>query len=122
MIDLLMAFSHTQCVAICAVLVPANLAATLQSLLMVGLQRPKAYQRLMTSMASLYALLMILHVASWFVIGVVMMQTYILLGLGLMCLSANLWAIAAPMSLQVILHTLYHRLSPLWKPSIPSTY
>jgi hypothetical protein len=122
MVDLLMNFSHTQCIAICAVLVPANLAATAQSLLMVGLQRSQMQLRLITSVACVYAIMMMLHVASWFMIGVVMVQTFILLGLGLTCLSVNLWAIARPRQLRAILTTLYYHLLPLWKLSIPSTH
>lgn len=89
---------------------------------MVGLQRSKMQLRLITSMACLYAIVMMLHVVSWFVVGVVMMPTFILLGLGLTCLSINLWAIARPHQLRAILTTLYYRLLPLWKPSIPSTH
>jgi hypothetical protein len=37
--------------------------------------------------------LMILHVFAWFIIGVVMAPTYILLGLGSICLLVNLKAI-----------------------------
>jgi hypothetical protein len=96
----LMQFSHTQCVGICAVLVPANLLATLQTLLMVGFGRPLVQARWMSAIASLYALLMVLHVATWFMIGVIMMPTFILLGLATMCLGINGWAIAHPLSLR----------------------
>ncbi|WP_199333408.1 hypothetical protein [Oculatella sp. FACHB-28] len=96
MIDLnpLFEFSRTNCVAICAVLVPANLLATSQTLLLLWFRRPLRQVWLMAAIASLCALVMVLHVMTWLIIGVVMMQTFILFGLGAMCLCTNLGAIA----------------------------
>jgi hypothetical protein len=96
MLDLnpLFEFSRTNCVAICAVLVPANLLATSQTLLLLWFRRPLKQVWLMAAIASLYALVMVLHVMTWLIIGVVMMPTFILLGLGAMCLCTNLGAIA----------------------------
>lgn len=96
MLDLnpLFEFSRTNCVAICAVLVPANLLATSQTLLLLWFRRPLKQVWLMVAIASFYALVMVLHVMTWLMIGVVMMQTFILLGLGAMCLCTNLGAIA----------------------------
>lgn len=99
-------FSRTHCLAICAVLVPANLLATLQTLIFVGLGRPRSTIRLITSFASLYAAVMILHVVTWFVVGVVMLPTFVLSGLGALCLGLNLWAIAQPHRLSGFLHRL----------------
>lgn len=99
-------FSRTHCLAICAVLVPANLLATLQTLIFVGLGRPRSTIRLITSFASLYAAVMILHVLTWFVVGVVMLPTFVLSGLGALCLALNLWAIAQPHRLSGFLHRL----------------
>lgn len=98
--------SRTHCLAICAVLVPANLLATLQTLIFVGCDRPRPAIRLITSFASLYATLMILHVVTWFVVGVVMLPTFVLSGLGCLCLGLNLWAIARPQSLSRFLQSL----------------
>lgn len=100
----LLNFSYTHCTSICAVLVPANLLATLQTLLLVGFHRPVVQVQRMTGITSLCALLMVLHVASWLVIGVVMVPTYVLLGLGSICLGINAWAIAHPISLERLLH------------------
>jgi hypothetical protein len=99
-------FSRAHCLAICAVLVPANLLATLQTLIFVGLDRSRAAVRLITSFASFYAAVMILHVVTWFVVGVVMLPTFVLSGLGGLCLALNLWAIAHPQSLSQFLHRL----------------
>jgi len=86
-------FSRTHCIAICALLVPANLLATLQTLLFVWFARPVTQIYSIATVASLYALLMILHVMTWLTIGVVMLPTYILSFLGCLCLLINSTAI-----------------------------
>lgn len=106
-------FSRTHCLAICAVLVPANLLATLQTLIFVGLDRPRSTIRLITSFASLYAIIMLLHVLTWFVVGVVMLPTFVLTGLACLCLGLNVWAIARPQSLSGLLHRLVDWVHPL---------
>lgn len=106
-------FSRTHCLAICAVLVPANLLATLQTLIFVGLGRPCSTICLITSFASLYATIMLLHVLTWFVVGVVMIPTFVLTGLACLCLGLNVWAIAHPQSLSGLLHRLVDWVHPL---------
>lgn len=95
MLDLnpLIQFSCNYCIAICAILVPANLLATLQTMLLVGFGRPISQVRLLASVASGYALLLILHVVAWLAIGVVMAPTYILTFLGCLCLLINISAL-----------------------------
>ncbi|HEY9698471.1 MAG TPA: hypothetical protein V6D10_14500 [Trichocoleus sp.] len=90
MLDSLFEFSRTHCISICAVLVPVNLIATLQTMLLVWFRRPIAQVGLMAATSSLYATLLILHVITWLVIGVVMLPTYILFALGCFCISTNL--------------------------------
>jgi hypothetical protein len=87
-------FSRTHCVTICAFLVPLNLLATLQTMVLTALRRPPLQISLAVGLASAFAVTMILHVATWLVIGVVMAPTFILLGLGSLCLAINLGAIA----------------------------
>lgn len=93
----LLEFSRTHCIAICAFLVPANLLATLQTLLFVWFSRPVTQIYGIATVASLYALLMILHVMTWLTIGVVMLPTYILSFLGCLCLLINISAIVVAM-------------------------
>jgi len=76
-------------VLICAALVPANLIATIQTLTFVWVGRSQIQQRWMASVASIYATIMVLHVLTWLMIGVVMAPTYILLSLGSLCLCIN---------------------------------
>ncbi len=94
--NLIAEFSRTNCVAICAVLVPANLLATLQTMIFAGQQSDRRQVQWMVSFASFYAVLMVLHVYTWFSVGVVMAPTYILLSLGTVCLGINLCAITYP--------------------------
>jgi len=89
-------FSSAYCIGICAFLIPANLLATLQTIIFTGLRRPKFQVWQSAGIASIFALVMILHVFAWFMIGVVMAPTYILLLLVSICLLANLGLILLP--------------------------
>ena len=86
-------FSRAYCIGICAFLIPANLVATSLTIIFTVLRRPVVQVYLAAGFASIVASVMILHVFTWFMIGVVMASTYILLGLGSICLFANLGAI-----------------------------
>lgn len=86
-------FSSTYCIAICAFLIPANLVATSSTIIFTLLNRPAIKIWQTAGIASVFALLMILHVFAWFMVGVVMAPTYILLALGSVCLFANLGAV-----------------------------
>lgn len=87
-------FSRSHCISICAFLVPANLLATLLTMILTALHRPMAQVLQTAGIASTFAVVMILHVWTWFLIGVVMAPTYVLLWLGTTCLITNLLAIA----------------------------
>lgn len=108
-LDPLFEFSRTHCIAICAFLVPANLLATLQTMILTGLGRPSRQILQAAGFASCFALVISLHVLTWFMVGVVMAPTFILLFLAGVCLSVNFWAIAHPHSMVFLLH----RLRPL---------
>ncbi len=91
--DVLGDFSRSHCVAICAFLIPANLIATSQTILFVLLKRSPIQIFTISASAIIYALLMIVHVISWFIVGVVMAPTFILIFLGVTCLAINCTAI-----------------------------
>jgi len=91
--NILAEFSRTYCIGICAFLVPANLITTSLTMTFTLLRRPAVQVWQTAGIASIFALVMILHVFTWFMIGVVMAPTYILLGMGSICLFANLGAI-----------------------------
>ncbi|MDF5734081.1 MAG: hypothetical protein PUP92_40455 [Rhizonema sp. PD38] len=86
-------FSRANCVSICAFLVPANIIATSLTIIFAVLNRPSHQVWKMAGIASMFALVMISHVYTWFSIGVVMSPTYILLWLAISCLLTNIGAI-----------------------------
>lgn len=85
-------FSRNHCVTICAFLVPANLIATLSTMILAALHRPLAQVLQSAVVATFFAAVMIMHVYTWFSIGIVALPTYILLWLAITCLFANLGA------------------------------
>ena len=86
-------FSRADCVGISALMIPTNLVATSLTMIFTVWRRSALQVCLAAGIASIFALVMILHVFTWFMIGVVMPTTYILLWLGFSCLVANLGAI-----------------------------
>lgn len=92
-------FSRANCVAICAFLVPINLLLTTRTMVFTGLQRPQSQVQQAAVLAGIPAVVMILHVCTWLMIGVVMAPTYILLGMATTCLATNLWATTYPQSM-----------------------
>ena len=86
-------FSRSHCLAICAFLIPANLIATSQTILFTILKRRSLEISIISTTAIIYASLMVMHVVSWFIVGVVMAPTFILTLLGIVCLAINLMAI-----------------------------
>ena len=87
-------FSRHHCVAICSLLVPANLVATIATLYLVVRGRTLSQMRWTQAIASFFAVTLFLHVSTWFVIGIVTPVTFILFGLGTSCLLVNSLAVA----------------------------
>lgn len=85
--------SRNHCIGLCAFLVPANLIATSLTILLSLFQRPQIQVWKSAGVASLFAVLMLLHVFTWFMVGVVLAPTYILMWLAASCLLSNLGAI-----------------------------
>ena len=92
-LDLILEFSRNNCVAICAFLVPVNLLATIQTLILFFQKRPKKQIRLAAAFASSFAVIMFVHILSWFIIGIIMTPTFILFSLGVTCLIVNICAV-----------------------------
>jgi hypothetical protein len=88
--------SRIHCLGICAFLVPSNLLATLTTLVLVATRKPRQMRLLSAAMAMIFAVTMILHVWTWFAVGVVQAPTFILLSLASLCLGLNLLALAFP--------------------------
>ncbi|MFP4124180.1 MAG: hypothetical protein ACLFWI_24915 [Coleofasciculus sp.] len=96
-------FSRAHCVAICGGLVPLNLLLTLQTMILTGLQRPQRQVRFAAVLAYIPAGVMVFHVWTWLMIGVVMAPTFILLGLACICVGINLWASLFPQTMASLL-------------------
>ena len=108
-------FSHLYCVAICGLLVPMNVLASLQPIIFTILHRPKQEINLIALVASFYALMIILHVGSWFIVGVVRIQTFILLWFASCCLITNIWAVSHGSSMRVTIQFLQQFIVKLLK-------
>ena len=100
-------FSRHYCIGICAFLVPANLVATSLTAIFTVLHRPAAQVWQAAGIASIFALVMMLHVFTWFMVGMVMAPTYILLCLGSICLFTNFGVILLSRRNEIPLLLLY---------------
>ncbi|MBD2578673.1 hypothetical protein [Oscillatoria sp. FACHB-1406] len=98
----LLHFSHQNCIAICAFLVPATFFTTGHTAWAFLFDGSLYRIRLSAACASVFALLLFLHVSSWFVIGVVTPVTFILSGLGGTCLFVNALAVAMTPDLELV--------------------
>lgn len=95
----LLEFSRNHCLSICAGLVPMNLLATLLTMTLAGLSYPHHRVWQSAGVAWLCAIALVLHVWSWFIVGVVAIPTFVLMALGLTCLSINAWLVWQPESM-----------------------
>lgn len=95
-------FSRNHCIGICAFLVPSILLLTLQTIILTALHQHAHWVRLSAFLVTICGVLMILHVITWFLVGVVMAPTFILLYMATTCFMINMWAIAHPQSLTPI--------------------
>jgi hypothetical protein len=82
-------FSRANCTTICAFLIPANIIASSLTIIVTVLGRPISQVWKCVGIASIFAVVMISHVYTWLMIGVVMLPTYILLFLAITCLLSN---------------------------------
>jgi hypothetical protein len=92
----ILAFSHGHCIAICAVLVPVNILLSLVTLVLLGWGGTNAPVKGFAGLSSLAALIMVAHVGTWLWVGIVQIQTFVLLLLAMTCLTVDLGAIAVP--------------------------
>ncbi|MDJ0557162.1 MAG: hypothetical protein QNJ68_22500 [Microcoleaceae cyanobacterium MO_207.B10] len=106
-------FSQINCLAICSVLVPINLLASLQSIIFTALRRPQKDINVMALFASFYALMIILHVGTWFIVGVVRIETFVLLSFASCCLIVNIWSVSHGSSLRAIIQFLQQQFAKI---------
>lgn len=86
-------FSRGNCVGICSALVPLILLGTTACGGLTYFRQPRWLVNTAYGAVILFCLAMVLHVSSWFAIGVITPVTFILLGLSLTCagLSTLVW-------------------------------
>lgn len=98
--DQLCEFSRNQCIGICACLVPFNLILSFLTLVYVG--RSMSPSLIQKNAIAVYGgvTLMVLHVSTWFLVGVVMIPTFLLPAFGAVCVAINLWGTKAPESMR----------------------
>ncbi|EAZ87958.1 hypothetical protein [Crocosphaera chwakensis] len=109
-------FSRNNCVSICAFLIPANLLGTLLTLIFLVIKPSSVKLLTSVTVATLLGIILCLHVATWWIIGVIQVPTFILLSLATVCISLNLWAITEskkeePWLSKIVKHTIKVRFS-----------
>jgi predicted membrane protein len=92
-------FSQTHCIALCAFLVPTILLLTLTTIILTAFDHAKIKVIITASLAFLSAVVMITHVVLWFLVGVIMPPTFILLYMATGCFIVNTWALIHPVSM-----------------------
>jgi hypothetical protein len=108
-------FSRDRCVAICSFLVPANLLLTIQTLVLIARDRAQILIQSSVAIATVLAVILVLHVGTWFSIGVITPVTFILLTLASTCLTLNFWAIANQSTFRRLLRMGYQFVRPILK-------
>lgn len=93
-------FSRSHCIGICAVLVPTNLGLAIATMVLVGLNRSARTIYTTVALSVLPAIILLLHVATWWALGVVMLPTFILPVLAVTCLVIQAYALINPQQLR----------------------
>lgn len=99
-LGLILSWSRAYCGWVCGALVPACLLITLQVLVFTALEWPQWQRRTVAGVSLVWVGLLEVHVWSWFWVGVVRIPTFVLIGLGLLCVLWVGWAMALPGPLQ----------------------
>lgn len=98
--DQLCEFSRVNCVGICACLVPFNFLLSCLTLLCVAREVSPALIQKNAIAVYCGVTVMVLHVATWLLVGVVMIPTFLLPLLGVVCVAINVWGTKAPVSMR----------------------
>ncbi len=100
-------FSRCHCIGICSILVPTNLLLTIGTMLSTALGRSTSTIYATVGLSILPAIVLLLHVMTWWAIGVVMLPTYILPILAITCLTINAYAVVNPQQSGHLLRKIY---------------
>jgi hypothetical protein len=89
-------FSRCHCIGICAFLVPVNLGLANATILLTAFNRSPQLIANVARISIVPALILLLHVATWWSIGVVMLPTFILPTLAIVCLTTQAYVVSNP--------------------------
>jgi hypothetical protein len=84
-------FSRCNCVAICAALIPVNLLISTAVIVLSAIDQSPRQRQQLAVLGIFPGALLVSHVASWWLVGVVAPATILLPSLALLCTSIN-WA------------------------------
>ncbi len=107
-------FSRCHCLAICAGLVPANLLLSTAVIGLTMFNGSRATRRWLSIGGAGCFMLLLAHVMSWWLIGVVAPATFILPALGLCCSAINGACLSYPVSMSRFWRSI---VIPDWKSS-----
>jgi hypothetical protein len=82
-------FSRAHCGAICAFLIPANLALATAVVASTVINPPSSQRNRFLGLSIAAAAVMSFHVGTWLAIGIVHLFTFILLGLAFTCMAVD---------------------------------
>jgi hypothetical protein len=99
-------FSRSHCIGICTFLVPINLCLAGATTFLVASNRSPRMIYATVGVSLLPAIVLLLHVATWWSIGVVMLPTFILPVLAIICLANNAYAIINPRHMRNLVITI----------------
>jgi hypothetical protein len=99
-------FSRCHCIGICAFLVPTNLGLAIATMLFTALNRSPRTIHTTIGLGILPAIVLLLHVVTWWSIGVVMLPTFILPMLAITCLAIYAYALFKPGHMRNLLLTI----------------
>ncbi len=100
-------FSRCHCIGICAFLVPTHLLLASVTMWFVTVDRSLRQIYTAVGLSIVAATIMLLHVATWWAIGVVMLPTFILPILAVTCLAIDAIAIFWPQQMRLFLLALF---------------
>lgn len=102
-------FSRCNCVAICAVLIPVNLLISTAVIALSALDRSPQQRQRIAFLGLFPAFLLISHVATWWVVGVVAPASFLLPAIALLCTTINWLCLWKPAIVQQQYGSLRHR-------------
>ena len=100
-------FSRCHCIGICAFLVPTNLFLAMGTMWLVAMDRSTKQIYTIISLSILPAIVLLLHVVTWWIVGVVMLPTFILPLLAVTALSIQTYALVNPQHMRNLLLNIF---------------